>query len=80
MKVDGKDLLLWISLFLIGVLMGTAFGFVLGVWSGTINGFDEGVVAGIDYSNCVVEETPLYGVVTDRVLDKCWESYVYESY
>ncbi len=80
MKIDGKDLLLWGSLFLIGLFLGTGFGFILGAWGGSISGYDDGVNAGIEYSNCVIEQTPLYGEVTDKIIDECTEAHVYESY
>lgn len=79
MKLDGKDVLLWASLFLIGAFLGGGFGFLAGAWGGTINGYDEGVNAGINYSNCVVEETPLYSVITQEVINECWERHVYDS-
>lgn len=75
--MDGKDLTLWASLLIVGLLVGLGIGFVLGAWGGTINGYDDGVNAGIEYANCVLEETPLYGEVTQESVDKCFEMNVY---
>lgn len=80
MKVDVKDLLLGGSLLLIGIFFGGTIGFISGAWAGTINGYEDGIEAGINYSNCITEETPIFSEVTDEIIDYCWELYVYESY
>ena len=80
MNIDGKEVIMMVAIGLAGLMFGGMLGFVTGVWAGNLNGYDEGIEAGIKYSNCVVERTPLYGIVTDKTLDDCWETYVYESY
>ncbi len=79
MNIDGREIILMSAIALTGLLLGTIFGFFLGAWGGSITGYENGVEAGINYSVCVVEETPLYGTVTDKVIDDCWETYIYEG-
>ena len=80
MNIDGKEVIMMTAIALTGLLFGTIFGFFVGAWAGNVSGFEDGIEAGINYSNCVTEETPLYGTVTDRIVDDCWETWVYESY
>ena len=79
MNIDGKEVIMMVAIGLTGLMFGAIFGFFVGIWGGNITGYEDGVEAGINYSNCVVEETPLYSVVTDKVIDNCWETYVYAS-
>ncbi len=79
MNTTNKEIILLVAVGMAALLMGLIIGFLIGVWSGNIGGYDDGVDAGINYSYCIVEETPLYSVVTDEVIDYCWETYVYET-
>lgn len=80
MKLEGKDVIMISAIALAALLIGSIFGFFVGAWAGHSNGYDDGIDAGINYTNCVTEVTPLYGTVTDRILNDCWETYVYEPY
>lgn len=80
MEIDGKEIIMMAAIGLTGLMFGAIFGFFVGAWAGSINGYDTGIEAGINYANCLIEKTPLYSEVTDRVIQDCWETYVYDSY
>ncbi len=78
--MDKKDVMIVVAIGIIVMMSSLIVGYFVGFILASDPYYEDGVNAGIDYSNCVTEITPLYGTVTDRVLDECWETYVYESY
>ncbi len=75
--MDKKEIVIAISVGLLIMIGSGVIGYFAGFWLASGVYYEDGVYAGIQYTNCVNENTPSFSnEIPQSVLDDCWEQQV----